>query len=80
MEKTLIKKIKSLSNLNAVAGMAQFGINPKNTYGVSIPVLRKRAKEIGKNHLLAQRLWNSGVHEGERGMKGKDDGCAPAGI
>jgi len=21
------------------------------------------AKEIGKNHLLAQRLWNSGVHE-----------------
>jgi 3-methyladenine DNA glycosylase AlkD len=63
MEKTLIKKIKSLSNPNAVAGMARFGINPKNTYGVSIPVLRKMAKEIGKNHLLAQRLWNSGVHE-----------------
>ena len=43
--------------------MARFGINPKNIDGVSIPVLRKMAKEIGRNHLLAQRLWNSGVHE-----------------
>jgi 3-methyladenine DNA glycosylase AlkD/TfoX/Sxy family transcriptional regulator of competence genes len=63
MEKILIKKLKSLSNPEAVAGMARFGINPKNTYGVSIPVLRKMAMEIGQNHLLAQRLWNSGVHE-----------------
>jgi 3-methyladenine DNA glycosylase AlkD len=63
MEKILLKKLKSLSNPDAVAGMARFGINPKNIYGVSIPVLRKMAKEIGKNHLLAQRLWNSGVHE-----------------
>ena len=63
MEKVLIKKLKSLSNSEAVAGMARFGINPKNTYGVSIPVLRRLAKEVGKNHLLAQRLWDSGIHE-----------------
>jgi 3-methyladenine DNA glycosylase AlkD len=63
MEKILIKKLKSLSNPEAVAGMARFGINPKNTYGVSIPVLRKMAKQIGQNHLLAQRLWSSGIHE-----------------
>jgi 3-methyladenine DNA glycosylase AlkD len=63
MEKILIKKLKSLSNSEAVAGMARFGINPKNTYGVSIPVLRKMAKEIGENHVLAQRLWNSDIHE-----------------
>ena len=63
MEKILIKRPKSLSNPEAVAGMARFGINPKNTYGISIPVLRKMAKEIGKNHLLAQELWNSGIHE-----------------
>jgi 3-methyladenine DNA glycosylase AlkD len=63
MEKILIKKLKSLSNPEAVAGMASFGINPKNTFGVSIPVLRKMAKQIGRNHLLAQRLWNSRIHE-----------------
>ena len=63
MEKTLVRKLKSLSNPGAVAGMARFGINQKNTYGVSIPILRKMAKEIGKNHLLAKKLWNSGIHE-----------------
>lgn len=43
--------------------MARFGINPEKTYGVSIPNLRKLAKEIGKDHLLAQELWHSGIHE-----------------
>jgi len=61
IEKTLIKKLKSLSNPEAVAGTARFGINPNNTLGVSIPVLRKMAKEIGQNHPLAQRLWRSGI-------------------
>jgi 3-methyladenine DNA glycosylase AlkD len=61
--KEILNKLRSLSNPEAVAGMARFGINPKNTYGVSIPVLRKMAKQIGKNHLLAQQLWVSGVHE-----------------
>jgi len=60
----ILKQLESLSNPDAVAGMARFGINPKNTYGVSIPVLRKMAKQIGKNHLLAQQLWtSSSIHE-----------------
>ena len=59
----IIKKLKSLSDPEAVKGMARFGINPKNTYGVSIPNLRKMAKEIGKDHDLAQRLWASNIHE-----------------
>lgn len=61
--KQVLKKLKSLSNPKAVAGMARFGINPKNTYGVSIPNLRDMAKEIGLNHKLAQQLWKSGIHE-----------------
>jgi len=59
----ILKQLKSLSNPDAVAGMARFGINPTNTYGVSIPVLRKTAKQISKNHLLAEKLWNSDIHE-----------------
>jgi 3-methyladenine DNA glycosylase AlkD len=43
--------------------MARFGINPSNTYGVSIPQLRAIAKRVGKNHGLAQELWASGIHE-----------------
>jgi 3-methyladenine DNA glycosylase AlkD len=59
----IVKKLKSLSNPEAAAGMARFGINPENTYGISIPNLRRMAKEIGKNHRLAQELWDSGIHE-----------------
>lgn len=59
----ILKKLRSLSNPKAVEGMAKYGINPKNAYGVSIPNLRKMAKEIKRNHLLAQQLWASSVHE-----------------
>jgi len=59
----VLQRLKSLSNPVAVEGMARFGINPDNTYGISIPNLRKMAKEIGKDHVLAQQLWESGVHE-----------------
>lgn len=59
----ILKRLKSLSNPKAVEGMARFGINPKHTYGVSIPKLRALAKEIGKNHLLARQLWSSRIHE-----------------
>ncbi|MCJ7771135.1 DNA alkylation repair protein [Candidatus Bathyarchaeota archaeon] len=48
----------------AVTGMARFGIASKNTYGVSVQNLRGMAKKIGKDHLLAQKLWSSGIHEG----------------
>jgi 3-methyladenine DNA glycosylase AlkD len=59
----ILNQLKSSANPEAVAGMARFGINAKNTYGVPIPVLRKMAKKIGKNHRLAEELWHSGVHE-----------------
>ncbi len=59
----IIEKLKPLSDPQAVKGMARFGINPENTYGVSIPNLRKIAWEVGKDHALAQQLWTSGIHE-----------------
>ncbi len=58
-----LEQLKSLANPEAVAGMARFGINPNNTYGVSIPALRKIARETGKDHALALALWQSGIHE-----------------
>ena len=61
--KEIIAYLKSLSNPENVKGMARFGINPENTLGISIPELRKLAKKIGKNHQLAEQLWDSGIHE-----------------
>lgn len=59
----IIKKLKSLSNPKNVEGMARFGINTENTLGISIYTLRPMAKELGKDHELAQQLWKSGIHE-----------------
>ena len=59
----IIEKLKSVSNPDAVGGMARFGITPENTFGVSIPNLRKIAKETKKNHAFAQQLWESGFRE-----------------
>jgi len=59
----ILKKFKSLSDPEALKGMAKFGINTKKAYGISLYVIRSMAKEIGKNHELAQRLWSSGIHE-----------------
>lgn len=59
----IIKRLKSLSNAENVAGMARFGINQENTLGISMPTLRKIAKEIGKDHKMAEKLWTSGIHE-----------------
>jgi len=61
--KDIIKRLKSLANPKNVKGMARFGISSKNTLGVSIPVLRSIAREIGKDHKLALQLWDSGIHE-----------------
>jgi len=60
----IVQRLEQLGNPEAVKGMARFGINPENTYGVSVPNLRKIAKETGKNHALALQLWKSGIHEG----------------
>jgi 3-methyladenine DNA glycosylase AlkD len=59
----IIIRLKSLSNPKSVEGMVRYGINPEKTLGVSIPVLRKLAKEIGRSHILAIGLWDTGIHE-----------------
>ena len=59
----VINKMKSLENPKNVEGMARYGINPKNNLGISIYKLRSIAKEIGKDHDLALKLWESGIHD-----------------
>jgi len=53
----LRKKAKSRN----LAGMARFGINPRGRLGVSIPDVRRLAREIGRDHGLALKLWKTGI-------------------
>ena len=43
--------------------MKKFGINYVKSYGLRMPQIRKIAKQCGKNHELALKLWNYGYHE-----------------
>ncbi|MDI6808234.1 MAG: DNA alkylation repair protein [Candidatus Eisenbacteria bacterium] len=40
----VMRRLKSLSDPEAVAGMARFGISSEKTYGVSVPDLRRIAR------------------------------------
>lgn len=59
----ILERLKAQADPTAVTGMARFGINSKNTYGVSMPSLRRMARESGKSHSLALELWRTGIHE-----------------
>ena len=43
--------------------MEKFKVGCKDKYGISMPILRKLSKRIGKNHQLALKLWKHGYHE-----------------
>lgn len=63
MCRALIAALRSHANPENVAGMARYGINTEGTLGVTIPVVRRLARETGRNHDLALELWKSGIHE-----------------
>jgi 3-methyladenine DNA glycosylase AlkD len=56
-------RLQSAANPANLAGMARFGITVERRYGVSVPQMRRIAKDIGKDHQLAGSLWSSGIAE-----------------
>jgi 3-methyladenine DNA glycosylase AlkD len=59
----ILDQLESLSNPANVAGMARYGIRAAKAYGVSAPVVRRMAKDAGKDHALAAALWKTGALE-----------------
>ncbi len=59
----VIELLKSQYNPKNVEGMKRFGITGKNTLGLTKSQMEAVARKIGKDHALAQKLWNSEIHE-----------------
>ena len=59
----IIERLKVMRDRKNIEWMTRFGINPNNTLGISVRDIRTIAKQIGKDHDLAQKLWSSGIHE-----------------
>jgi 3-methyladenine DNA glycosylase AlkD len=63
MIERLLASLRAQANPANVAGMARYGINPNGTLGIPVYVLRRMAKEVERDHALAEQLWTSGIHE-----------------
>ena len=52
-----------IPDVDFAQNMKKFGIRYVKSYGLRLPQIRKVAKQCGKNHDLALKLWNHGYHE-----------------
>ena len=59
----IIISLNAMSNSHNREGMARFGIQTDRALGISVNDLRKLAREIGRDHDMAQQLWETGIHE-----------------
>jgi 3-methyladenine DNA glycosylase AlkD len=59
----VLKKLKAKARPDQLAGMVRYGMTGKRRLGVSVPDMRKMAKELGKDHKLAIELWRTGIAE-----------------
>ena len=59
----VLRRLESVADPGWASGMARFGIDTRRAYGIRVPILRRIAKEIGRDHQLAQQLWSSAIHE-----------------
>ena len=59
----ILEELRSKGSEKNREGMSRFGINVNKAFGVSVPDMRRIAKQIGKDHELALKLWKTGYHE-----------------
>jgi 3-methyladenine DNA glycosylase AlkD len=61
--KDVLDKLQSKAQTEQLKGMAKYGMAVEQRLGVSVPDMRKLAKEIGRDHKLALELWRTGIAE-----------------
>lgn len=61
----VLDSLRSKARPDRLAGMARYGMGVERRLGVSIPELRKLAKEIGRDHQLAVGLWKTEIAEAQ---------------
>jgi len=59
----VLKRLKAKARPDQLEGMARYGMVAERRLGVSVPDMRKIAKELGRDHKLALELWKKGTPE-----------------
>jgi 3-methyladenine DNA glycosylase AlkD len=61
--KAVLAKLKRLSSKSTRDGMARYGLPSDNAFGVPVGTMQRLAKDLGRNHQLAEALWSTGIYE-----------------
>jgi 3-methyladenine DNA glycosylase AlkD len=61
--KDVLDELQRKARPEQLKGMAKYGMTVEQRLGVSVPDMRKLAKEIGRDHKLALDLWRTGIAE-----------------
>lgn len=59
----ILKSLHDLKNEDHAKSLEYFGIQAGHVLGIRLPQLRKLAKEIGKDNVIASALWKESMHE-----------------
>lgn len=59
----IVDQLKASAKAQNLVGMAKFGMDVNHRLGVSVPEMRRIAKQTGKNHELALALWKTGISD-----------------
>jgi len=59
----VLERLESKARPDQLEGMARYGMAVEKRLGVSVPDMRKIAKELGQDHELALELWQTGIAE-----------------
>lgn len=59
----IVQRLRAMGDPASVQGRARFGLPEDGALGVSLPQLRKLAKELGRDTALARALWKTGIPE-----------------
>ena len=84
--KEIKQSFRQLMDGQTAQSMRDKGLEYKLNWGASIPMLREKASEIGKNYDLAIELWKADVRECKilatmvMPAEGPSLGVAPSGI
>ncbi len=59
----VLRKLKLFADPGVREKLAHFGIHDVKAYGISAPVLQKFSRQIQRDQVLAEQLWDSGIRE-----------------
>jgi 3-methyladenine DNA glycosylase AlkD len=59
----VLKELNAMADRSRLSGMARYGIATDKALGVAVPNLRALGKRLGRDHDLAERLWETEIHE-----------------